>query len=314
MNALTSSVLWKIFIFCFIFLILLISHGMAIEPDKYEDPGDDSSAEAHLIIVSIDSEPQKHNFHEKNDEDWVMFRAVSGEGYTIKTDNLGSNCRPVLELRDADGVARLKINRDQLSWDCEKSGYYFVKIRNLDPNIFGEGTEYELSIFIPAGGLRGIIYGVVTDAASGNRIGCAYVKVSGISRQTVRSHHGYYWGDEKHHPALHGMYETNSLELSSDSEGYTLIAECQGYKTYSGKAEIVKAVEGTCHDIIMEPDGGRIGSCQDGIQNIYEDVNIDCKTDMSDAISILQSLAGMRPIAGVKMKHAIRILKVIAGK
>lgn len=169
------------------------SYG-AVTPDSYEP--DNSYDQAKVIILNYDT-PQRHYFHEDNDEDWVMFYALEGETYKIKTDNLSypEICDPVIELFESDGITRVgdtigvpvKDGEKSLLWTCplDKEGLYYVRITNSLPNYGGSFSySYDLSIDIPgAFTLPGYVTGTVSSGGQG--LGGAVLKAgsgSGLSQ------------------------------------------------------------------------------------------------------------------------------------
>jgi hypothetical protein len=124
-------------------------------PDSYET--DDAFWQAKHIAPFKDSLPQRHNFHDEGDQDWVVFDGFGGEWYTIETSDLGNATDTVLELYDTDGITPLLDPIDdgwippgeRISWQCPKTGNYFLKVRQYDPKVFGADTDYDLRVYIP---------------------------------------------------------------------------------------------------------------------------------------------------------------------
>ena len=256
---------------------------LAIEPDKYED--DDKSELAHLIFLSSENGPQKHNFHKAGDEDWVMFLGISGKRYTIETSNLGTGSDPGLELYDTDSATMLKGPlSSRLSWTFQKDGFYFVRVRNYDPDVFGDNTEYDLDLFEPFGELPGHINGVVTNVFSGNPIAGAVIKTGG--GVSVKSSDGFSEG--KYYPNLDGVY----IIVGHESGDYDLTAQISGYITFSDKVEI-KATLTTEKNI-----------------SLFRDFDGNNKTDLADAVTALQILAGLRTGLNTGMEDVIGILNI----
>ena len=160
--------LLSIFISCF---LVYPAFGATIEqtgtaPDAYEV--DDTFSQATVIVLN-DEEPQHHNFHKAGDQDWVKFYGIAEEAYTIKASNLGTKCDAVLDLYNSDGATLIKSRDDGkegmdevMDWICPQAGIYYVKVRQYNPDIFGEGTEYDLSVYRPIGPPTGCISGTVT--------------------------------------------------------------------------------------------------------------------------------------------------------
>ena len=168
-------------------VIIPCSTAFAAEPDQYED--DDSPALARVITMNSVKDPQRHNFHDAGDADWVKFYGITKRpaiAYKIELKNIGANAQAGIELYDSDGKTLLLSNNDEgedivLTFDCRKQGVYYIKIANHSPDLFGEGTEYELSISFPTGPIAGtgVISGMITDAATGAVIDGALIKTSG---------------------------------------------------------------------------------------------------------------------------------------
>jgi len=140
-------------------------------PDTYEE--DDTVNQSNVIVINNET-PQQHNFHDAGDQDWVKFYGLSGEAYTIKASNLGSNCDTVIELYDSDGTTLLASMDDGftgedelLDWACPQDGIYYVKVRHYDSGVYGENTEYDLEVYRPIGPLFGFIMGTITNASTG---------------------------------------------------------------------------------------------------------------------------------------------------
>ncbi|MEM3418525.1 MAG: C1 family peptidase, partial [Candidatus Nanoarchaeia archaeon] len=120
-------------------------------PDQFEP--DDTPQDAKLITT--DGISQTHNFSKQGDVDWCKFTAVEGKTYTIDTLNLGSNCDTVIELYAPDGTTLIDYN-DWFDWpsariDFEvpagKSGTYYIKVSNFNPNTFGDNTNYDIRVY-----------------------------------------------------------------------------------------------------------------------------------------------------------------------
>jgi hypothetical protein len=105
--------------------------------DTYEN--DDTYSVAGIITLN-DSRPQRHNFHDAGDQDWVTWYGLAGERYTIQVSNVQTDADPVIELYDTDGTTLLKTRDDEnagqdesMDFQCSKAGIYYVKIRQADP-------------------------------------------------------------------------------------------------------------------------------------------------------------------------------------
>jgi len=155
---------------------ILIAGLSAVVPDAYEP--DNSWMNSNVIILN-DQRPhpklpdykpiQVHNFHAAGDEDWVQFFILEGEIYKISVDSPGERCDAVIGIYDMDGQTLIKEaddtfagQKEYVEWECETTGLYYARIRQYDPQIFGEGTEYQLSLTQPYMTFNGFIFGTVT--------------------------------------------------------------------------------------------------------------------------------------------------------
>ena len=133
--------------------------------DVYEP--DDTGAEATAFEIGTS---QEHNLHSAADEDWIKFFAVAGTAYEIEAEQLGTNTDLRLEVffEEPGGVLT---NIDWLTVDDEgkgtglveatfvdslvdpslSSGIYHVRVASADTNCWGEGSEYELRVFVSVG-------------------------------------------------------------------------------------------------------------------------------------------------------------------
>jgi len=242
---------------CF-FMLLLISAsmtGLAAQengsgPDAYED--DDSFSQANVIDIGISEvpgsvEPQLHNFHNKGDEDWVKFYGIAKDPampYQIEVKNAGANCDAVIELYDSDGTTLIDSRNDYyegadetLDFACIKEGIYYVKVKNYDPEIFGENTGYELSISCPQGSVTGIgiISGMIYYRSGFRRIpiDSAFIKTS-ANVSTI---------------SVEGVF----LMIHPDGT-YIITVIAEGYQNYPTSVT-VNAGESVTVDIAMIPAG-----------------------------------------------------------
>ena len=122
-------------------------------PDAYEP--DNTWTQAKTIAVG--GTPQRHDFHQSGDVDYVKFLASAGEVYTARAFNLGG--RPVndttLTLYDSGGVTQLAYNDEhpdeapgasRIEWQAPAGGVYFVKAAQFDPATGGCALTYELEV------------------------------------------------------------------------------------------------------------------------------------------------------------------------
>lgn len=122
--------------------------GTAPQTDEFEP---DNSATA-ATPVTVNDEPQTHDFHAVGDEDWISFATVSGMDYIIETSNLGPNSDTVLELFNASGMQLTTDddsgtgNASRIMWRATSNGMLFSKTRNFTPSVSGTGTSYAIQV------------------------------------------------------------------------------------------------------------------------------------------------------------------------
>lgn len=172
-----------------------------IEADEYEI--DDMYSEANVIVINSET-LQRHNFHDEGDEDWVKFYGVIPEGessfpYIIRVRNPGVNCNAVIELYEEDGITLIDSRdfseegeEEFLSFNCDEEGLYYVKIRNSNQDVFGEGTHYDLQIDNgAASGPLVLITGWIKDQISWEGIPGAFIRTDG-GGSSISTELGYY--------------------------------------------------------------------------------------------------------------------------
>ena len=82
----------------------------------------------------------------------MKFTAISGRTYIIETSNVGDNVDTVLSLYDVCEAPPLVLEDNafgrtvRLEWNCLASGPYYIQIQQHDPGVYGDGTNYDLSI------------------------------------------------------------------------------------------------------------------------------------------------------------------------
>jgi hypothetical protein len=127
--------------------------SVGAEPDEYE-PDDHHYQAKHLPLNQL---PQLHNFHDQGDEDWFALYGSTGKLYCLGTndpsDPPGKRCNTVFELYDSAG-RKVKDPQDEFAnteytvygepekvyWTCPAEGLYFLRVRQVDPGVFGEDT------------------------------------------------------------------------------------------------------------------------------------------------------------------------------
>ncbi len=98
---------------------------------------------------TVDSDRVKKTYCGQNDEDWFKFEAVAGEVYFINAVPLTRAVGTVLTVYTASGSPVAEVFPSQLGsssnirWLAPVSGTYYVKARNFNPLIAGDGATYQ---------------------------------------------------------------------------------------------------------------------------------------------------------------------------
>ncbi len=164
----------------------------SVKTDEYED--DDTLSGAKVADINSDI-LQHHNFHDAGDEDWVKILGNSGTTYTFKVSNLSIISDAVIEVYDLDGRTLLTRTEKEtfLDWDCPKDGIYYIKLRNLNPDYFGENTKYDFRVYqSTAPPQPGEINGIISDAFSGEMIADARITTDAGGTALSRPSSGAY--------------------------------------------------------------------------------------------------------------------------
>ena len=148
-------------------------------PDDYET--DDSAETARPILLN--DEVQRHGFHEVRDHDWATFKANDQSGYRITAGNPSAICNPVIELYSERDTTTLFLSSDKgfagdaeiLYWTCNAPGRYFIKVRNADPDVYGENVKYELGVTLAEGPPILSLQFNIVDFVTGEGIGDAVI-------------------------------------------------------------------------------------------------------------------------------------------
>jgi hypothetical protein len=149
-------------------------------PDSYEP--DDNQEQATVIVVGEQKSPQ-HTLHSFEDEDWFKFYARAGIRYNIVVDFVGADIRIQLELYDALGNLREKVNGYQgekvsLSrWQTPSDGVYYIRVSDIakHKDSCRINIQYRLHVSLGVACIPSSVQGVVKDAISGNPIKDAIV-------------------------------------------------------------------------------------------------------------------------------------------
>jgi len=220
--------------------------------DRYES--DDSYLEATVIQLN-GAVAQRHNFHDAGDQDWVKFYAIGGEVYEVKISDVGSRADVVIELYDTDGTSLLKGpwsfgfegEGELMDWTCAADGIYYVMIRQLNSNIYGADTGYDLEIYRPIGPGAGWVQGMINDFVTGLPVADVQVSTSG---------HGS------------AISLTNGAYVMADEAGtYTVTAEKFGYSLGSYTGVPVNEFGVTTRNFVLTPADSDNDGISDAIEN-----------------------------------------------
>lgn len=118
--------------------------------DAYEP--DDEWFESKLLVPN--AEAQRRTFHRPGDVDFAKVLMEVRKSYSLFTSELAQSVDTVLTLLDTDGTTVLDLNDDDpsnppaswLAWTASRTGSYFVRVKNLNPNVGGCGMTYSLSV------------------------------------------------------------------------------------------------------------------------------------------------------------------------
>jgi hypothetical protein len=194
------------------------------EQDSFEP--DDTFKKATITLVYEGfGKARRHNFHDDGDEDWVRFMALPGYAYEIEGKNIGARSDVGLELYGTDGKTLLMFEEwpdangvVRLDWSCKRIGVYYVRVRPNDPTLFGPGTGYGLTLWIPTGPPgSGNMTGYIKDAASGKPVPKVAIKIDGKTS---------------------GLCVKGFYVLSETAGDYTITLTARGYRPFSEKVKI----------------------------------------------------------------------------
>jgi hypothetical protein len=217
--------------------------ALAIAPDAYEP--DDNASLAKVIVVN-DTTPQQHNMHTAGDEDWMKFYGLvqqpPSSPYSITVKPTGEKNQPAVELYDGKGVllGSASIPDDTtgiitLGLNCDNDAIYYVRVKSRNPELYGDGTEYGVSVSVPMAPSEGtgVVTGMVIDAMQGTPLDSVLIRTS--MNATAISQAGMYI---MVHPS--GMH--------------TIFANIEGFVPFSAGFNL-NAGESITRDINMVPVG-----------------------------------------------------------
>jgi hypothetical protein len=168
-----------------------VAVSFAVDPDEYEP--NNTPGQAHVLFLN-DEYNQLHNFHVAGDQDWVKLYGLAGKPYQFGTENVAAQYDAVMELYSTDGRTVLTQecvmgywpgDKCYFDWICPIDGVYYLKVAQKDPNVFGDGTDYELYAWDGAApNFPGIVQGKLTDTSVPPAPVQAKIKCSGNIGET----------------------------------------------------------------------------------------------------------------------------------
>jgi len=250
-------------------------------PDQYEN---DNYLKNGKVIVLNDKTPQKHNFYETNDEDWVKFFGLRDETYEVKAENVGKNCSVVIELYDKnENLLNYEDTGTEgddalFTFSTPEDDIYYIKISNIS-ELQGSDTGYDLSLNRPKAPVVAMFQGSVVDEISKSPLGSRIRTNKNFSALSDEQGNGEYI-----------LYHSVSDVVSQDA--YTLTAILAGYETFT---KSVFTIETGTETYFETCDGKRSERVRwDGVIELIPqgDITGNHKIDLADVISGLQVLAG----------------------
>ncbi len=119
-----------------------------VSGDGYEI--DDTCSVANPIAT--DGTLQTHTFHDAGDQDWIKFTTEANKTYIIQTTNVGDQHDGVLFLHNICEAPALEAETNafgqtvRLEWNSTSASTYYLMFRQHDPAIYGENTNYDVSV------------------------------------------------------------------------------------------------------------------------------------------------------------------------
>ena len=102
--------------------------------------------------AQLNGAAQQHTFHQYQDSDWIWFDGHAGTTYTIQTSNTGPKADTVLELYGQCGQPPNASDDNAfgpgatLTFSAPTTGRYYIRVLQNDPSVYGNDTEYDLSV------------------------------------------------------------------------------------------------------------------------------------------------------------------------
>lgn len=108
----------------------------------YYEPND---TRATAGDISVGAAAQRHSFCRDGDEDWIKFAVRAGSTYVVRATAVGARAAPA--LTGAFGSdAGTPFSGNPLEFTAPADGFFYVRITNQPPSVYGSGTEYDLAV------------------------------------------------------------------------------------------------------------------------------------------------------------------------
>jgi len=128
------------------------SYFLTVDQQAVADAYEDDDAAVRATLVPRGPEPggggairMTHNFHDMGDEDWCLLIAPRPEFHpVIQLTDLGPRSFPVIEVYAEDMTTLLTRGTGTITIDFNSkvNEKFYIRIRNADPNVFGNDTAY----------------------------------------------------------------------------------------------------------------------------------------------------------------------------
>jgi len=97
------------------------------------------------VDLTVGAAAQTQSFCTANDVDWARFPVKAGGQYRVKTANTGNKANVQMSLfTSCEGASA--DSGQQIEFTAAAAGFIYLKTANLNPQDFGAGTDYTLSV------------------------------------------------------------------------------------------------------------------------------------------------------------------------
>jgi hypothetical protein len=96
--------------------------------------------------IAVGAAPQTHTFCRTGDADWTRFPTTAGSTYVISATRVGADADAQLSLYTRCDASPVLTGGQRLEYTALTGGFAYVKAENLDPAVYGPGTEYALQV------------------------------------------------------------------------------------------------------------------------------------------------------------------------